>query len=121
MSKSTAQDLRTRRMAILVSITLPKATTITDLPRATQYLMQFANAIQLVVAFLPIEGDPIFSWVNLLHLPDNPIHPQSKHGARRRRSGGGPGGCALAGPSASSHLPLVGVGNPVAVLLGLAR
>jgi hypothetical protein len=41
-------------------------------------------------------------------------------GARRRRSGDGPEGGALAGPSASPHLPVVGVGNPVAVL-GVTR
>jgi hypothetical protein len=41
-------------------------------------------------------------------------------GADRRRSGGGPEGGALAGPSASPYLPVVGAGNPVAVP-GLAR
>jgi hypothetical protein len=37
------------------------------------------------------------------------------HGARPRRSAGGPRGGALARPSASPHLPVVGTGNPVAV------
>jgi hypothetical protein len=43
------------------------------------------------------------------------VHEDIVRGALRRRSGGGPGGGALAGPSASSHLPVVGDGNPLAV------
>ena len=48
-----------------------------DLPEQAQFVLQFADAIQPLDTPTPIEADPAAFWVNILHLPENPIHSQS--------------------------------------------
>jgi hypothetical protein len=50
-----------------------------DLPEQAQFILQFADAIQPLDTPTPIEADPSSFWVNILHLPENPIHSQSGH------------------------------------------
>jgi hypothetical protein len=48
-----------------------------DLPEPAQFILQFADALQPVDVPIPIEDDPSSLWVNIRHLPNNPIHSQS--------------------------------------------
>ena len=50
-----------------------------DLPEPAQFILQVADALQPVDVPPPIEDDPSSLWVNILHLPNNPIHSQSRH------------------------------------------
>jgi hypothetical protein len=76
------QDLLTSNLAIALAsagsapATHPKSR-IGDLPEPAQFILQFADALKPVDVPIPIEDDPSSLSVNILHLPNNPIHSQS--------------------------------------------
>jgi hypothetical protein len=47
-----------------------------DLLEPAQFILQFADALQPVEVPTPIEDDPSSLGVNILHVPNNPIHSQ---------------------------------------------
>jgi hypothetical protein len=57
--------------------TLPSQ--VDDLLESTQFLLMFADALQAVDDHVPIKDDPSSFWVNIIHLPNSPIHSQSGH------------------------------------------
>jgi hypothetical protein len=79
---SPAQDLLTDRLAAERATAWNGSSPtshIEDLPEPTQFLLQFADAPQLVDDPDPIKDDPFSFLMNILHLPNSPIYSQSGH------------------------------------------